>query len=414
MTKASDIKIIKNTSQIVTLSGVVKKDGRRLAPGDLGIIEKGSIVFDSEQILWIGKEKDLPQEYCRYGRVINLEGRIVLPEMVDPHTHVVFAGDRSKEYSLRLNGDDYVEIARRGGGILYTMKQTNGVSKVDLKKLALERIERIYSYGLGTIEIKSGYGLNIHREEEISRLIDEIKKELSPRIKIVNTYMAAHAVPPSYKNSHSYVVEAVIPLMKKLAQEEIIDAVDVFHEEGYFNSDDVKILFEEATKSNIPVKIHADEFCDNGGAGLACKFQALSADHLLKTGKEGIEALAASSTIATLLPGTGFFLGKDQADGRKMLDAGAKVALGSDYNPGSCHCDNLLFLASIAAPQYGLNICELWAAITYNSAHALGLKNQGALELGMHPRFSLFDTDSIDKVTYHWGKNFAFRDKSLQ
>ena len=147
---------------------------------------------------------------------------------------------------------------------------------------------------------------------------------------------------------------------------------------------------------------------------MACQYQALSADHLLATGKKGIEALASSSTVATLLPGTGFFLGKGQVDGRAILDAGVKVAIGSDYNPGSCHCDNVLLLASLAAPHYKMNICELWAAITHNSAHALGLKNQGALKQGWRPRFSLFNTDSIDKITYHWGRNLAFKDTAWQ
>ena len=409
MPKTSYLKIFKNISQLVTLSGVIQKDGRRLLPKDLGIVKNGAVVFDSEKILWVGKERSLPSEYTSQGQIIDLGGKIVLPEIVDPHTHTIFAGDRSKEYFRRLNGDDYEKIAKNGGGILYTMEQTNEMLKEGLKKLALERIERMYSYGVGTIEIKSGYGLNAKKEEEVSRLIYELKNELYPRIKIMNTFMAAHAIPPDYKNSHQYILKMVIPLMKKLASEKVIDAVDIFHEEGYFNCNDVEILFQEAKKLNLPVKIHADEFYDNGGALLACKFHALSADHLLATGKEGIDALAASSTIATLLPGTGFFLGKNQADGRKMLDAGVKVAIGSDYNPGSCHCDNLLLLASLVAPQYKMNICELWSAITHNSAHALGLKDQGALVSGLRPRFSLFNTNSIDKITYHWGRNLAFR-----
>ena len=414
MSQTTKPKIFKNISQLATLSAVAEKDGRRLSSEDIGIVNNGAIVFDSEQILWVGEEKSLPKEYARHGEVVDLGGRVILPEIVDPHTHVVFAGDRSKEYSMRLNGEDYEKIARSGGGILYTMAQTNGASEDDLKKLALDRIERIYSYGVGTIEIKSGYGLNAPQEEEISRLIGVLKKKLSPRIQIVNTYMAAHAVPPDYDNSHQYILEEVVPLMKKLAAEKIIDAVDIFHEQGYFDTKDVEKLFHEAAKLSLPVKIHADEFRDNGGALLACQYKALSADHLLATGREGIEALAASSTVATLLPGTGFFLGKGQVNGRKMLDAGVKVAIGSDYNPGSCHCDNILLLASLAAPHYKMNICELWAAITHNSAHALGLVKQGALKKGWRPRFSLFDTDSIDKITYHWGRNLAFRDITWQ
>ena len=411
MLDTDEPKIFKNISQLITLSGVAEKDGRKLLPKDLGIVEKGAIVFDSKKILWVGSERSLPKEYARHVQMIDMRGRVVLPEVVDPHTHIIFAGDRSREYSMRLNGADYGEIARKGGGILSTMRQTNDAFKRELKKMALERIERICFYGVGTIEIKSGYGLNASKEEEISRLIHELKEELAPEIQIFNTYMAAHAVPPDYVDSRSYLEKVVVPLMKKLSLEGIIDAVDIFHEKGYFDCDDVKELFQEAAKLNLPVKLHADEFYDNGGALLACQFQALSADHLLATGKDGIDALASSSTVATLLPGTGFFLGKKQADGRRLLDAGVKVAMGSDYNPGSCHCDNLLMLASLAAPQYNMNICELWAAIIHNSAHALGLKNQGALVVGSKPRFSIFNTDSIDKITYHWGRNLALKDK---
>ncbi len=157
----------------------------------------------------------------------------------------------------------------------------------------------------------------------------------------------------------------------------------------------------------VPIKSHADEFNDNKGAVIACQYDALSADHLLCTGPDGIEALANSDTVATLLPGTGFFLGKPQAFARAFLDNGCKVAIGSDYNPGSCHFDNILFLAAIAAPQYEMNIAELWSSITLNAAHALGFRSQGAIAKGLKPRFSIFKTDCIDRITYNWGKNLA-------
>ena len=265
MSETAEPRIIKNISQLATLSKVSQKDGRKLSPDDIGIIDKGAIVFDSQEILWVGEERSLPKKYAGNRRSIDLGGRVLLPEIVDPHTHIVFAGDRSKEYSMRLKGEDYEKIALAGGGILYTMAQTNLASERELKKLAIERIKRIHSYGVGTIEIKSGYGLNAQKEEKISRLIAELKEELAPNIHIVNTYMAAHAVPPHHNSSHNYILEEVVPLMKKLVSEKIIDAVDIFHEEGYFDSIDVEVIFQEAAKLSLPVKIHADEFRDNGG-----------------------------------------------------------------------------------------------------------------------------------------------------
>ena len=212
--------------------------------------------------------------------------------------------------------------------------------------------------------------------------------------------MAAHAVPKDYASSNQYLKNVVLPALLELSNDNIIDAVDIFHEIGYFDTHDVIELFEYAHDLGLRLKIHADEFQDNSGASLAAQYNALSADHLLCTGEAGITALANSSTVATLLPGTGYFLGKPQAKARALLDAGAKVAIASDFNPGSCHFDNLLQVASLAAPNYKMNICELWAAITINASSALGLD-------ASQPRFSVFKTDSISEITYSWGRNFA-------
>ena len=402
-------KVLKNISQLVSLQGAWKKDGRNLLPEDLSIIEKGAVAFDLDQILWVGEEKDIPSTY-KDAVVIDMKGGTLLPELVDSHTHLVFAGDRSKEYSMRLNGESYQAIADGGGGILSTVGETNRASEEELEELARKRIEKIYNYGVGTIEIKSGYALCLEGERKISRVIHKLKKDLAPKVQIKNTFMAAHARPPGLPD---YLSKVVFPLMKELSQENIIDGVDVFHEEGYFNSAEVEEIFSLATELNLPLKIHADEFNNNGGALLGCKFKALSADHLLQTGDEGIKALANSSTVATLLPGTGLFLGHKPAQGKKFLDAGVKVAMASDYNPGSCHCDNILLLASVAAPFYSMNMAQLWASITLNSAHALGLKKQGSIKEGLVPRFSLFKTDSVDKITYQWGGNLANREVAL-
>jgi imidazolonepropionase len=219
--------------------------------------------------------------------------------------------------------------------------------------------------------------------------------------------MAAHAVPKNFENSTQYMDKLVIPLLEELQEE--IDIVDIFFEKDYFNKEDTIKLFHKAKELNIPTKVHADEFNDNKGAVLAAKYNSLSADHLLCTSSDGVEALSKSNTVATILPGTALFLGKKLVDARLFLDAGVKVALASDYNPGSCHCDNLLLIASITAKNLGLNICELWASITYNAACALGLEKTGYIEVGASSSLSLFDASSIDQITYNWGKNLNIK-----
>lgn len=402
------MKLYTHLNQILTLKGASLKDGRNLQPEDLSLIEDGAIVFDDEKIHWVGETKLLPETYKNL-QGHNLTGHVLTPEMVDSHTHIVFGGDRAQEYADRLNGTSYEAIAKRGGGILFTMKKTNEASMEELFNSASERIERLYSYGIGTIEIKSGYGLNFEKEYEVTLLIDRLKKKYAPKIQVFNTYLAAHDVPKTFSSSTQYLNEVVIPLLEKLAPLKVIDAVDIFHEKNYFTDEDTTLLFEKAKSLGIARKIHADELNDNGGAELASKYGALSADHLLKISSSGIKALSTSKTVATLLPGTAFFLGKPLAPARALLDGGAKVAIASDYNPGSCHCDNLLLIASMAAAQLKLNQAEVWAGITLNAAGALGLKEQGALVTGMKPRFSLFKTESLSHITYNWGRNFNVR-----
>ena len=391
-------------SELVTLSGVREKDGRKPLPEDIGIIKNGAIVFNDDEILWVGSSDDLPTKYQTI-KWTSLKGKTLTPEIVASHTHLIFGGDRSKEYSMRLNGASYAEIANAGGGIISTTTQTNEATRKELYSLTKERILRLNSYGIGTIEIKSGYGLNIEKEVECSEVIAELKEELAPKIQIFNTFMAAHAIPKSFTSAKDYIDTVVLPALEKVHDK--IDAIDIFHEEGYFSTEDVKHLFDSAKKYNIPFKTHADEFQDNGGAKLASEYECLSTDHLLCTGIEGIKALANAKTVATILPGTGFFLGKPQSNARGLIDAGAKLSLASDYNPGSCHCDNLLLIAAISAPTLKLTQVELWSAITHNAAAALGLYNQGALVPGLKPRFSCFKAKSIDEITYHWGRNFA-------
>lgn len=399
--------LYKNIKELLTLEGAANKDGRNLLPEDLSIIQNASIIVDEDnKIKWVGKASNLPKEFYEI-KSIDCSNFVITPEIVDSHTHLVFGGDRSFEYTMRLNGADYEDIANAGGGILSTMKNTLECSENELFEKACERIERINSYGVGTIEIKSGYALTYDGEKLISNVIDKLKKKYVDKVNIFNTFLAAHAVPKTFNDSNEYLEKVVFPLLEELKDKKIIDAVDIFHEKGYFNDEDTHKLFSKAQTLNIPIKIHADEFNDNKGAVIASEYNALSADHLLATTEDGIEALAKSNTVATLLPGTAFFLGKPLANARKILDAGCKVSLASDYNPGSCHCDNLLLIAQLSAKSLNMNSTEVWSAITLNAAHALNLKSQGAVIVGMDARFSFFEANTIDNILYSWGRNFS-------
>lgn len=400
------MKVYRHISQILTLASAYLKNGRKLLPEDLSIIDEGAIVFDDQKIVWVGKDRELPKEYLNLSSR-DLTGHVLTPGLVDSHTHLLFGGNRAQEYAQRLNGVDYQKIASAGGGILFTMKETLRQTDDDLFQLGVERINRMRSYGIKTIEMKSGYALTCEGELRLLRAMRRLKDHFAGKVTLFSTYLGAHAVPQEYNSSASFLDEVVIPTLRAAANEKLIDAVDIFHENGYFSDADAKKLFHVTRSLNLHCKIHADEFHDNGSASLAVDFNALSADHLLKTGDVGILVLSRSETVATLLPGTAFFLGKPLANARGLLDAGAKVALASDYNPGSCHCDNILLLASISAPTLKMNQAELWSSITLNASCALGLRSQGALIEGMLPVFSTFRANTISEITYSWGINMS-------
>lgn len=402
------MKLYKNFSQILTLKSAFDKQGRNLLPSDIDIIEDASVVIENDQVTWVGTHENLPSEYQNANEVIEGTGKVLTPEIIDSHTHLVFGGDRADEYAMRLNGADYQEIAKAGGGILSSMKATREASEDDLFHLGCERVDLLASYGIRTIEIKSGYGLDFENEYKLTKVIHRLKEFYNDKgIQILRTFLAAHAVPKEFKNSNQYLKEVVIPLMEKVQQEGLIDFVDIFHEEGYFTLEDTEELFEKASALGLKLKIHADEFQDNGGAEIAMKFKATSCDHLLKTSKETAAKFKNTDTVATILPGTSMFLGKDFANVKSFLDSGAIVSFASDYNPGSCHAFNLIQLISTAAPSLKINQTQLWAGITLNAAKALNLNDQGAIVEGMKERFSIFNTNKISKITYHWGKNFA-------
>ncbi len=398
--------ILKDCKEILTLKNAHQKDGRFLKPKDKSIEKNKSILCENGKIITIDTfssiEKNNPD-----ATIIDCSQFCITPELVDSHTHLVFGGNRAFEYSMRLDGATYEDIAKSGGGILHTMKQTNASSKDELFNLACERIEKIHSLGVGTIEIKSGYGLNLEKEIELSEIIHELKLKYKGTVQIFNTFMAAHAVPKEYVSSSDYMENVVLPALESLGLRKIIDSVDIFLEDGYFSEKDVIVLNQKAKGFGIPLKIHADEFINLEGASLACELNALSADHLLAISDKGIESFSKSKTVATLLPGTGYFLGKEQCDARALLDAGAKVSIASDYNPGSCHQFDLKKIACLSAPNYKMNSTETWSSITLNASSSLGLNNQGTICSNMQSRFSFWECNSLDEVLYNWDENYS-------
>lgn len=402
--------IYKNFAEVLTLKKAHEKSGRHLTKDDLSLISNASVVVENNQITWVGKDQDLPAECMQSSevKIIDGRGKTLTPEIVDSHTHLVFGGDRADEYAMRLNGADYQEIAKAGGGILSTMKATRLAGHQELLELGRERINLLVAHGVRTIEIKSGYGLDFESEYKLSQVIDTLKNEYSSQgIQILRTYLAAHAVPKEFKSSNQYLKEVVLPLLEKVASEKLVDFVDIFHEKGYFTYEDTEELFQKATSLNLKLKIHADEFQDNGGAELAMKYKATSCDHLLRTSEQTAAKFANSNTVATILPGTAMFLGKEFANVASFLDSGAIVSFASDYNPGSCHAFNLIQIISTAAPQLKINQTQLWAGITLNASKALGLDQQGAIVQGLNARFTIFNTPKLSNITYHWGRNFS-------
>ncbi len=396
----------RHLSQILTLEGALKKDGRRLLPDDLSVIQDGAIVFDDQAILWVGPSSHIPAQFSA-ASFTDLPGHVLTPGLVDSHTHLLFGGNRAGEYVRRLNGEDYQAIARGGGGILYTVAETLKLSEAQLVELGRERINRIAGYGVTTLEMKSGYALSLEGELRLLRAAHTLKRVFAGRVEIVSTFLGAHAVPSAFATSQDFLRSVVLPTLQQAAREGIVDLVDIFCEEGYFSLQDGRELFREAHRLGLGLKVHADEFTDGGGAELAVAFGALSADHLLRTSDAGIRSLAKSDTVATLLPCTAFFLGKPLARARDFLDAGCRVAIASDFNPGSSHVDNVLLVASIAAAPLGLNVAELWAAIGLNAAAALGKRDRGALVPGMRPQFALFEVSDAAEISYSWGRNFS-------
>ena len=371
----------------------------------LAIIEDAAVVVRDGRIVFVGPQAKLPAEF-ENADTIDCGGRVLTPALVDCHTHLVFGGDRAMEFEMRLAGATYEEIARAGGGIVSSVKATNALSPEELAKAALPRLDTLLSEGVSTIEIKSGYGLSIEGELNMLRAA-RLLETLRP-VRIVTSYLAAHATPVEYKgrNDH-YIADVVLPGLDRAHAEGLVDAVDGFCEGIAFSVNEMRRVFDRAKALGIPVKLHAEQLSNLGGAKMAASYGALSADHLEYLDAEGAAAMAASGTVAVLLPGAFYAINETRKPPVQMLrDAGVKIAVATDCNPGTSPLTSMLLAMNMSATLFRLTVEECLAGATREAARALGLLAEtGTLEIGKSADFAIWDIERPAELVYRIGFN---------
>ncbi len=371
-----------------------------------GAIEGAALAVAGGEIVWLGPEAELPGAAEDLAKAVHpCDGRWITPGLIDCHTHMVYGGDRAREFELRLEGASYEEIARAGGGIRSTVAQTRNADEDDLYAAALPRLRAFLAEGVTTIEIKSGYGLALEHELKMLRVARRLGGNHPVTVK--TTFLGAHALPPEFDNRPEDYIDAVIAMMPEVAASGLADAVDAFCERIAFYPEQVARVFEAARAAGLPVKLHADQLSDLHGAALAARFGALSADHLEYTSVEGVRAMAASGAVAVLLPGAFYFLRETQLPPLAAFrEAGVPIALASDCNPGSSPVTSLLLMLNMACTLFRMTPEEALAGITRNSARALGMAaSHGTLEVGKAADLVLWDIDHPAQLAYAVGFN---------
>jgi imidazolonepropionase len=339
-------------------------------------------------------------------RLVDAGGNIVVPGFIDGHTHLVFGGSREAEFAKKVAGVPYLEILKQGGGIFSTVVSTRKATFDELESQARKSLDRMLSFGVTALEAKSGYGLDIETEFKQLEVASWLQKTHS--VEIVSTYMGAHAMPKEYQANREAYIVLMIDNMKMIKSRNLATFVDVFCEEGVFDSLETTRILAEANSIGLIPKMHADEIVPLGGAQIAVRAHASSADHLMAVDEEGVAMLAQSNTIANLLPGTSFYLDKPYANARKLIEAGAAVGIASDYNPGSSPSENFQFMMQLAAGKLKMTPDEVLTAVTINPAYSLGLaERMGSIALGKQADFVILDAKNLDYILYHYGINHA-------
>ena len=370
-----------------------------------GLIDQGAIVVDHGKIIWVGQSNAVPSVFddCQYQE---FSGRLATPGLIDSHTHLVFAGNRAAEFEDRLKGKSYAEIARAGGGILATVKATRSASDQTLVDLALPRLDALMNEGVSTIEMKSGYGLELDSELKMLRAARQLARERN--VRVVTSLLAAHAVPPEYEGRPDAYIDLICDQILPAAYEaELVDAVDGFCESIGFTIEQMARVFECASNLGLPVKLHAEQLSNLGGAALAARFGALSADHLEYLDDDGIGAMAESGTVATLLPGAFYTLGETQLPPVDALrTAKVPIVVATDCNPGSSPIFSLLLTMNMACTMFRLTPEEALAGTTRFAARALGLAGElGTIEVGKKADLAIWDIEHPAELSYQVGIN---------
>ncbi len=377
-----------------------------LAPGrsGLGIIERGAVAAKDGRIALAAPMAELPTGWDAINRIA-LDGRLVTPGLVDCHTHLVYAGDRAQEFELRLCGASYEEIARAGGGIASTVKATRSASEDDLVAVTLPRLDRLLAEGVTTIEIKSGYGLDLETEVRMLRAGRRLAWERD--VGIVTSFLAAHVLPPEANGDKERYIDEVCAMIPAIAQSKLADAVDAFCENIAFSPEQTARVFRAARAAGLPIKLHADQLCNLHGAKLAADFGALSADHLEYTDEDGVAALARAGSVAVLLPGAFYVLREKQAPPVAALRCHrVPMAIATDSNPGTSPITSLLLVMNMAATLFRLTVDEVIAGVTREAARALGQQGEiGTLEPGKLCDLAIWDVERPVDLIYRMGFN---------
>ena len=393
--------LIHNIGLLATPLGFEAKAGKE--QGDIIFLENAYIFVRDGLIEKIGQGK--PDEYA--DQLINAEGCLVTPGLVDAHTHLVFGGWREHELPLKLESVPYLDILAQGGGILSTVRATRAATGKELKNKALKILSGMLRNGTTTCEAKSGYGLNLETEMKQLRTVKDLNT--AQPIRLVSTFMGAHALPEEYRYDRNAYIDLLIhQMLPKVAEEKLAEFCDIFCESGVFSADEARRVLKAAQMLGLGAKIHADEINAIGGSELAGELGAVSAEHLIAATDEGIAAMARSGVIACLLPATSFNLGKPYARARDMLAQGVPLCIATDFNPGSCPSFNLQLAMNLACWHYRLLPGEVLTGVTLNAAAAIGLQKEiGTLEPGKRADIVLWDAGNLDYIFYRFGENLV-------
>lgn len=397
--------LVKNIGELLTMDGP-NAPRRGEEAGNLGIIENVCLAAKDGTIIAAGPEDDLRHSIAlpRDAKVVDAAGGVVCPGFIDPHTHLVFGGWRADEYGMRCRGASYLEIAEEGGGIASTVRATRGASAAELRERTLGFLDTMMSSGTTTCEVKSGYGLDIENEAKqltVARECDSIHP-----IDLVPTFLGAHALPPEFRDDRAGYIREVKNMLPAIKGLDLARFADVFCDNGAFSVEEARDILTAARDLGFGLKVHADELARTGATELACELGAVSCDHLLKVSDAGITALAEGGTIAVLLPATSCFLGEPGAPARRLLDAGAAVAIGTDFNPGTSTATSMPLVMTLACSLLRMSPEEAFVAATWNAAWAIGLGGKvGALTPGFPADLLVLSAGHYSEVPYRFGVN---------